>query len=848
VSYNKEIFNDERFELAYQNIKSIVLSNTSPVDNPVAVVLGGLPGAGKGNIYDIYSKRLSGNLVKLDCDKFRKYHPDASEFDTENFSYKTNDFVFAVVDRIIEEVTPLKYNIIVESSMRRPDVAFENANTLKPMGYSVELAVMGTDADTAWNGTISRYERARKLYEERLSEDETDVEIPRKVDETFFNSVKDNIENSFKMIYEAKNAEGQEQTPVDDIYIFNRSKEVLYHKKDTPEINPVPILSARLHYSEEESIKKIGEYLTSSTPANIEKSGSKVLEDMANDKELYNRFLKFQGSIFKQNANVALEFFAQKPNVQFVATTEQWIRSGYRIKLGEEGICHIHKDGTVHEFFDFSQIDSDKPPVIWTIGRDNVSKVKSELGIPEESPVVAGLISRFITREMITDYAERLGIPDSVKDDFAADYLNSVQTIIAGRLEVGGNKFGLSSDNKVFKALTPTQRLHFLAVCAQSARNALNAVEKIINNNSEEERMRNNDLRNMDNTDRRTETEGTERGASGNTAGNASERPDISENSENTGKQADVGNSTDNIEREREDVVSGTEEANGQQSADVVQIQSTDRSVQHESDKHGNITGGRTSGDLRPEMDGIHGGESRTSDGPAQNGEPIPDGSENSGRGSNGIQNSSGSAVPGGKSETEDIRGNGELGKSENDAYGRNSNEGESSDSENRINNNTETSVDSAGVSLRMQEILQQIAEKENEMQNYVANKEYARIAVAVGELEELNKTLENLRNSASDSNSSELERAKQLITAFCVQEYDNEPDFSDLTEIGIAYTTYTDLELPVQVNADLENFRIIYSFNNKTAKVEQYASLEEMNRLALEHLDFDTFVALDTS
>ena len=54
-----------------------------------------------------------------------------------------------------------------------------------------------------------------------------------------------------------------------------------------------------------------------------------------------------------------------------------------------------------------------------------------------------------------------------------------------------------------------------------------------------------------------------------------------------------------------------------------------------------------------------------------------------------------------------------------------------------------------------------------------------------------------------------DLTRAKDLIRDFCLGEYDSEPDFSDLTKIGIAYTNATDEEIPIQVNVDLVGYRV---------------------------------------
>ena len=61
----------------------------------------------------------------------------------------------------------------------------------------------------------------------------------------------------------------------------------------------------------------------------------------------------------------------------------------------------------------------------------------------------------------------------------------------------------------------------------------------------------------------------------------------------------------------------------------------------------------------------------------------------------------------------------------------------------------------------------------------------------------------------AEDENITPLEKAKQLINEFCEAEYLAQADFSDLHNIGLAYTTLTDQEFPVQVTADLIEFEI---------------------------------------
>ena len=89
------------------------------------------------------------------------------------------------------------------------------------------------------------------------------------------------------------------------------------------------------------------------------------------------------------------------------------------------------------------------------------------------------------------------------------------------------------------------------------------------------------------------------------------------------------------------------------------------------------------------------------------------------------------------------------------------------------------------------------------------------------------------------------LDRAKNLIREFCQEEYDSEPDFSDLTKIGIAYTNATDEEIPIQVNVDLVGYRVERYLGEVLIDERQYESLEDLTETELETLDFSELVSV---
>ncbi|WP_431834613.1 DEAD/DEAH box helicase family protein [Faecalibacterium prausnitzii] len=89
------------------------------------------------------------------------------------------------------------------------------------------------------------------------------------------------------------------------------------------------------------------------------------------------------------------------------------------------------------------------------------------------------------------------------------------------------------------------------------------------------------------------------------------------------------------------------------------------------------------------------------------------------------------------------------------------------------------------------------------------------------------------------------LTHAKNLIRDFCLEEYDSEPDFSDLSKIGVAYTNATDEDILIQVNVDLVGYRVERYLGEVLIDERQYESLEDLTETELEALDFSELVSV---
>ena len=92
------------------------------------------------------------------------------------------------------------------------------------------------------------------------------------------------------------------------------------------------------------------------------------------------------------------------------------------------------------------------------------------------------------------------------------------------------------------------------------------------------------------------------------------------------------------------------------------------------------------------------------------------------------------------------------------------------------------------------------------------------------------------------------LDKAKALIDEYCRTEFEREEgaDYTDLSDVGVAYTTTEDGRHEVQANIDLLGFSIKTYVDNTLVREEKYESLEDMIERALPYLSFDelTFVS----
>ena len=91
----------------------------------------------------------------------------------------------------------------------------------------------------------------------------------------------------------------------------------------------------------------------------------------------------------------------------------------------------------------------------------------------------------------------------------------------------------------------------------------------------------------------------------------------------------------------------------------------------------------------------------------------------------------------------------------------------------------------------------------------------------------------------------SSLDIAKEIIDEYCREEFECGADYSNLSEVGVAYTTTEDEKHEIQANVNLVDFKIETLVDGTAVRTEQYGSLEDMIRRGLKTLSFDDLVYL---
>lgn len=118
------------------------LGRATSQEKPKAILLAGQPGAGKGRLADAAFKALEGDVVQIDPDELRKYHPGVDEFRKAHpytWSGLTHADASQWADELLEATAASKKNLIFDTTLSNGEWASQFVRDLQARGYEVEV-------------------------------------------------------------------------------------------------------------------------------------------------------------------------------------------------------------------------------------------------------------------------------------------------------------------------------------------------------------------------------------------------------------------------------------------------------------------------------------------------------------------------------------------------------------------------------------------------------------------------------------------------------------------------------------------------------------------------------------
>lgn len=150
---------------AVNNYINKELQKTSSVEKPVAVILAGQPGAGKGTAGAKIKNQLDHNVITIDPDEMRRYHPDQNKLMIENdktAATYTHEDASRWSEALKRAGIENKRNLILDGTLKSPDKAQSLCHEMKQDGRRVELHVVAVNELQSRLGIIQRYERQKE--------------------------------------------------------------------------------------------------------------------------------------------------------------------------------------------------------------------------------------------------------------------------------------------------------------------------------------------------------------------------------------------------------------------------------------------------------------------------------------------------------------------------------------------------------------------------------------------------------------------------------------------------------------------------------------------------------------
>ncbi|PQL11464.1 zeta toxin family protein [Veillonella sp. T11011-6] len=155
-----EAYSSDDFDKALERTIDLLMFNKNISSAPHAVILGGQSGAGKTTIHRVKMVESKGDYIVIDGDTYRAQHPHfralQEKYGVDSVDY-TKMFAGKMVEAVIDKLSSLKYNLIIEGTLRSAAVPINTATLLKSKGYTVDFCLIATKPELSYLTTQLRY-------------------------------------------------------------------------------------------------------------------------------------------------------------------------------------------------------------------------------------------------------------------------------------------------------------------------------------------------------------------------------------------------------------------------------------------------------------------------------------------------------------------------------------------------------------------------------------------------------------------------------------------------------------------------------------------------------------------
>ena len=158
---------EEEHNEIYKKIEKEVFRNSTPDDQPIAVIVGGQPGCGKGGVISYTQNEAKANgkcIILITTDEYKPYHPNAIEiarkYPTEYVEIVEQDagpWTGSIMKKAIDD----RYNFIFEGTLKN-DRILDRIKELKQYGFSVIVRAL---AVPRLESLLTVHERYQKQME-----------------------------------------------------------------------------------------------------------------------------------------------------------------------------------------------------------------------------------------------------------------------------------------------------------------------------------------------------------------------------------------------------------------------------------------------------------------------------------------------------------------------------------------------------------------------------------------------------------------------------------------------------------------------------------------------------------